>query len=390
MAYTEARCIVVCGHLCLDFIPGFPDAGEGKDWFRPGSLSLVEAPVMATGGAVSNVGLALHRLGLPVRLVAKIGNDPLGLIVLDRVSAMGRDLASGVTPVDGEVTSYSVVINPPGIDRIFFHCPGANDTFTDADVADSHMENASLFHFGYPPLMKQIWSDGGVRLHRLFSRAKSKGALTSLDMSLPDPSSPSGRIDWKAFLGRVLPAVDIFVPSVEELLFMTDKPAFARMSSTGGGDAVIRAVTFAELDRMAEPALSAGVSAILIKVGDRGAYLRTGSRGLPGISGWENRELYTPVFSVPRIGGTTGAGDSTIAGFLASVARGLSPEDALTMAVAVGGCCVEAPDATSGILPWEKTIDRVSQGWARAAVTVSEPGWRTTGSGLWHGPLDRG
>ncbi len=347
MTHTEARCIVVCGHLCLDFIPGFPDAGEGKDWFRPGSLSLVDAPVMATGGAVSNVGLALHRLGLPVRLVAKIGNDPLGRIVLDRVSAMGRDLASGVVPVDGEVTSYSVVINPPGIDRIFFHCPGANDTFTDTDVADSHMENASLFHFGYPPLMKQIWSDGGVRLQRLFVRAKSKGAMTSLDMSLPDPASPSGRIDWEAFLARVLPSVDIFVPSVEELMFMTDKPAFTRMSRSGGGDAVIRAVSLADLSRMAESALRTGVSAILIKMGDRGAYLRTGDRGLSGIAGWEHRELYSPVFSVPHVAGTTGAGDSTIAGFLASVTRRLPPEQAITMAVAVGGCCVEAPDATS-------------------------------------------
>jgi sugar/nucleoside kinase (ribokinase family) len=389
MTHTEARCIVVCGHLCLDFIPGFPDAGEGKDWFRPGSLSLVEAPVMATGGAVSNVGLALHRLGLPVRLVAKIGNDPLGRIVLERISSMGRDLVSGLTPIDGEVTSYSIVINPPRIDRIFLHCPGANDTFTDADVADSLLENASLFHFGYPPLMKQIWSDGGVRLQRLLARAKAKGATTSLDMSLPDPASPSGRIDWQAFLDRVLPSVDIFVPSVEELMFMTDRPTFTRMSRAGGGDAVIRAVTLADLSRMAESALGAGVSAILIKVGDRGAYLRTGDRGLPGCAGWERRELYTPVFSVPRVGGTTGAGDSTIAGFLASVSRGLPAEEAVTMAVAVGGCCVEAPDATSGIRSWDATEARVRQGWARAAVTVSEPGWRSAGAGLWRGPGDR-
>jgi sugar/nucleoside kinase (ribokinase family) len=388
MSHTE-RCIVVCGHLCLDFIPSFPDAGEGKDWFRPGSLSLVGAPVMATGGAVSNVGLALHRLGLPVRLVAKIGNDPLGRIVVDRVTAMGRGLAAGVTPVDGEVTSYSVVLNPPGVDRIFLHCPGANDTFTDSDVPDSVLSNATLFHFGYPPLMKQIWSDGGVRLQRLFARARATGALTSLDMSLPDPSSPSGRIDWKAFLGRVLPAVDIFVPSVEELLFMTDKAAFARMSGAGGGDAVIRAITFADLSRMAESALKAGVSVILIKMGDRGAYLRTGKRGLPGIAGWENRELYSPVFSVARVAGTTGAGDSTIAGFLASVARHLPPEEALTLAVAVGGCCVEAPDATSGIQPWEKTTERVRGGWKRAAVTVTEEGWHAAGNGLWRGPLDR-
>ena len=58
--------------------------------------------------------------------------------------------------------------------------------------------------------------------------------------------------------------------------------------------------------------------------------------------------MFTPVFSVPKVAGTTGAGDSTIAGFLASVFKGLEPSEALTMAVAVGGCCVEAPDADLG------------------------------------------
>ncbi|HEY9593314.1 MAG TPA: carbohydrate kinase family protein, partial [Spirochaetia bacterium] len=214
------------------------------------------------------------------------------------------------------------------------------------------------------------------------------GALTSLDMSLPDPSSPSGRIDWSAFLARVLPRVDLFVPSVEELLFMTDKEGFRRLSGVGGGDAVIRAVTFGELRAMADAALALGPKAILIKIGDRGAYLRTSAGGVSGLRGWESRELYTPVFSVPDVAGTTGAGDSTIAGFLASVTRGLAPEEALTMAVAVGGCCVEAPDATSGIRPWEKTVERVRSGWKRAPATVTESGWTSEASGLWRGPKD--
>ena len=169
---------------------------------------------------------------------------------------------------------------------------------------------------------------------------------------------------------------------------MTDKEGFRRLSGNGGGDAVIRAVTFAELRTMADAALALGPRAILIKIGDRGAYLRTGPRGMPDASGWENRELYTPVFSVPIVAGTTGAGDSTIAGFLASVTRGMPPEEALTMAVAVGGCCVEAPDATTGIRPWEKTAERVRSGWKRAAVTITEKGWQHDASGVWRGPRD--
>jgi sugar/nucleoside kinase (ribokinase family) len=187
----------------------------------------------------------------------------------------------------------------------------------------------------------------------------------------------------------VLPRVDVFVPSIEELLFMLDKPGFARLAGSGGGEEIIRQVTFPELARLAERAHAAGVSAVLIKLGDRGAYLHTSARGLAGAAGWASRELYTPVFSVPKIAGTAGSGDATIAGFLASVVRGLCAEEALTLAVAVGGCCVEAPDATSGIRSWDETLSRVKAGWERRSVELREPGWRPAAHGVWAGPKDR-
>lgn len=383
------RSIVVCGHLCLDIIPGFPAVTGVQDWFRAGGLSIVGAPVISTGGAVSNVGLALHRMGLPVLLAARIGDDSFGKLVLDRVTAAGVGLAQGIRLVEGEVTSYTVVLNPPGIDRVFFHCPGANDTFTDGDVADEALSQAAIVHFGYPPLMEKIWSDGGLTLERLLARARKQGALTSLDMSLPDPKSPSGKIDWKAFFARVLSRVDFFLPSIEELLYMSDRPTYERLSAQGGGEAIIKEVRFEDLGRLAESSLRQGASAILIKLGDRGVYLRTGPSAPGALERWAARELYTPVFSVPSPSGTAGAGDATIAGFLASVYRGLSPEDALTMAVAVGGSCVEAPDAVSGIRSWEGTVKRVRDGWPRALAEVQEPGWWRDGEDIWHGPADR-
>jgi sugar/nucleoside kinase (ribokinase family) len=159
-----------------------------------------------------------------------------------------------------------------------------------------------------------------------------------------------------------------------------------------------RRVTLAQCAALAEHALRRGVSVVLIKLGDRGAYLRTGRTTAPGLStgaggrsgGWKGRELHVPVFQAGMVAGTTGAGDATIAGFLASIAKGLAAEDALTMAVAVGACCVEATDATSGIRPWEATVERVKSGWRRAPSTVPEGGWSRGPDGTWHGPNDRG
>ena len=92
---------------------------------------------------------------------------------------------------------------------------------------------------------------------------------------------------------RVLPHVDIFVPSIEELLFMLDRPGFESLA----GPAAESDHPGRHLRASCAPggrAQAAGVSAILIKLGDRGAYLRTGARGLAGLTGWADRELYTP------------------------------------------------------------------------------------------------
>ncbi|MGN0961959.1 MAG: carbohydrate kinase family protein, partial [Clostridia bacterium] len=84
----------------------------------------------------------------------------------------------------------------------------------------------ALFHFGYPPLMARMYAEDGKELVQLFRRAKETGAATSLDMASVDPDSPEGHIDWKKILERVIPYVDFFVPSLEELCFMLDRSRY--------------------------------------------------------------------------------------------------------------------------------------------------------------------
>ncbi len=83
-------------------------------------------------------------------------------------------------------------------------------------------------------------------------------------------------------------------------------------------------------------------------------------------------------------GKDAGSGDSTIAGFLAGLLRGLSPEAAVTAAVAVGACNVEAADTLSGLRSWEETMARVAAGWERHPLEISAGGWRfEEGWGCW-------
>src|SRR5690606_31503773 len=106
-----------------------------------------------------------------------------GHAILGIVREHGGQLADGMIVSEGEASSYTIVISPPGIDRVFLHCPGANDTFAAGDVPEEALAEAGLFHFGYPPLMRSMYADGGTELAALLARAKQAGATVSLDLA---------------------------------------------------------------------------------------------------------------------------------------------------------------------------------------------------------------
>src|SRR5580658_9330324 len=93
--------IVVAGHACLDLIPALPTDLS----LRPNTLTRIGPAVVWPGGCVPNVGLALHRLGAAVRMIGKVGDDPLGRILLEQIRGYGGHLADGFTVGAGCATS---------------------------------------------------------------------------------------------------------------------------------------------------------------------------------------------------------------------------------------------------------------------------------------------
>lgn len=377
--------IIVAGHLCLDIIPDL-SVHPLQDMLVPGRLVQAGRAVIATGGAVSNTGLALYRLGVPVRLIGRIGDDWMGQAILGIYQSFSDHLAEDIKVVAGEQSSYSIVLSPAGTDRIFLHCPGANDTFHADDLDLSRLQSAKWFHFGYPPSMKGMYAEDGRELERVFLYAKEAGLTTTLDMSMPSPNSEASRADWRSILEHVLPKVDFFMPSLEELLFMLGIDPNVRI------DAKL-------LRECADEILSYGAAVALIKLGDQGLYMRTTSDSArlassgPGFAhaddaNWIGRELLAPCFRVD-VAGTTGAGDSTIAGFLAGMVRRRSPEEALIGAVGTGACCVESVDAVSGIPDYAELQRRIQSGWSSREVTIALDGWRRDDRlGIWLSPQD--
>jgi sugar/nucleoside kinase (ribokinase family) len=377
--------VLVAGHLCLDIFPdlsGVPD-GQFPQLFKPGRMVVTGPMTFATGGAASNTSLALARLGMPVRMVAKTGLDPFAEIVREIVRSHAPGLEQGILSVPDAATSYTVIISAPGIDRIFLHCTGANDTFVAGDVDFKTAGETSLFHFGYPPLLREFYRRGGRELTELFKQAQQAGLTTSLDLTLPDPANPAGQADWLGILGEALPYVDIFLPSLEEILFMLRRKTYDVLQEAAGSGSLLRLATPELLHSLSTQLLDMGVKIVGLKLGERGIYLRTAheaalagmGRGAPADpAAWADQTLWAPGFEVV-VAGTTGAGDSAIAGFISALLRGLGPRAALCASAAVGACNVEAADALSGLRPWEDTLARIASGWPQRSLNLSSTEW---------------
>ncbi len=359
--------VIVAGHISLDITPVFHNSGEQKfsALLRPGKLLRVGKAQISTGGAVSNTGLGLHALGADVLLMAKVGNDDFGLILKEKIRQSGCE--SSIPAVDGESTSYTVVIAPKGFDRFFIHDPGCNDTFCCGDVDFEQVSGASHFHFGYPTLMRRFYENNGEELVYLFRKVKGLSLTTSLDLTAVDPDSEAAGCDWERILASVLPYVDFFVPSIEELGYMLDRKLYDKWQERAGGDDVTSILSLSEdVEVLADRALSLGAKAVLLKCGATGMYLKTAPEHF--MEGWGGIACFQNSFVPDRVLSATGAGDTSIAAFIKAMLDGLRPEECLELAAATGASCVTAYDAVSGLLPFHVLREKIQSGWEQQNI----------------------
>lgn len=373
--------VILCGHICLDIIPRW--SGSGIEMLLPGHVLEMAGVDVSTGGSVANTGLALFQLGIQPTLVGKIGTDAFGKIILEILQKKNRQLTKTMIINDKDSTSYTIVLNPPDTDRIFLHYPGSNHTFQADEIPYADFEQALLFHFGYPPLMKKFYHNHGQELIRMLKRIRKMGLITSLDMAMPDPETPSGKIDWRRLMENVLPYVDIFVPSIDELLYMWNREDYYQWEN---GE---KKLTLPWLSTLSQELIECGTPIIMVKLGDKGLFLKTGllnnlfSLFPINQEQWSRRTLFSSCYKTEVVG-TTGAGDATIAGFLSQIMQDSSPEEAMNIATATGAYCVEARDATSGIKSIHEIRKRIQRGWAKQAPVLSTEGWKwSTEHQLW-------
>ena len=349
--------VTCAGHLCLDLTPALPETGKTaiEDILKPGTLLEVGPPKVTTGGSVSNTGLAFKVLGLRVAFMALVGRDTFGEIAVSLLTRYGS--SEGILRTDQASTSYSIVIAPPGIDRLFLHDPGANHFFCAEHIDYEIVGKSRLFHLGYPTVMRALYREQGAELVEIFRRVKELGVTTSLDLALADPRSEGGRTGWRAIFADLLPYVDLLLPSIEESFLCMYPEQYLSLRERVRVE-LIEHIASETFRKLGEEFLGFGCGVCMLKAGHQGIYLRTGGagrlaefgRGRPRDPGlWADRELWCPAFEVERITNATGAGDISIAGFLSGLLGGLSIERSLKLAAQAGYLNLQGSDSFSAL-----------------------------------------
>lgn len=375
------RRAMVAGTIALDIIPQFPpEAGRRDELLAEGKTIYIDDIALNLGGLVSNTGVAMARLGADVVLTSKVGDDPLGAVVRHLLEETGVACKLEISP--GRGTSTTIVTVPQGGDRVFWHRRGASQEYSFQDLDRETLAQSDLFHFGYPTGMRCMYIDGGENLKRLYRGVKDTGLTTSLDLSIPGLTSESGQADWKSILSGVLPLVDIFLPSLEETLFLFRREFYLDVLRRAGSDYAIDYIDLSVLQELGDEMLDLGAKVFGLKLGKKGMYLRTAGReafrefgalGGAVTPDWWDRELLEPPYQMERMCSTNGAGDTAIAGFLTGLMEGWGPEQCLKLASGAAAVRIESPLGASAIHGRGLILERIKEGWPKLNVENLDP-----------------
>ena len=362
--------VVVSGYTCVDMFPDFKSSQSQtslSDLLVPGKLTEINGINFVLGGVVPNTGLAIKKFNKKVFLNGLVGDDVIGKIAIEWFDKF--NLAEGVRTTDKAGTAFSIVIAPPGTDRIFLESPGCNQIFDSGFISFEAIAESRLFHFGYPPLLKQFFQNNGDQLVELFSKVQKMGVVTSLDFSLPDPESESGRVNWPEVMEKILPCTDIFAPSLEEALQIINPGKYTEILSSATRASVVDELILNAIRETGRKFIKSGVKILLIKAGHLGAYLLTSDVSSLNdkadmkldTKNWNHREIWCNAYKADpaKIKNTSGAGDTAVAAFLSAILQGEDPDSSVRYAAMAGRNNLYCKNVYDDLSDWEEMTEEI-------------------------------
>jgi ribokinase len=258
---------------------------------KPGETLHGERYLIGLGGKGANQAAAAARLGAATDFIGRVGRDHFGNTALELLQSFGADvrhvLNDSVHP-----TGIAIINVDRNGENFITVIAGANFAIDGSDIeaaADS-LERAQVLllqlEVPWPPMMLAA------------GRARARGAKIILDPA-PAPSD-AGKID--------LSRIDIITPNETETEILTG----------------IRPRDAATAADAASRLHAKGIPTVLIKLGDRGAYLSTGTDG-----------THIPPFKVKTVD-SVAAGDCFNGGLAYALSHGMGIAEAARFASACG------------------------------------------------------
>jgi sugar/nucleoside kinase (ribokinase family) len=303
---------IVCGSCVADIlvrpVPLEKPVGSGK-------LFAAEPIKVVTGGIVCNSGIALAKLGRKAAAMSYVGDDDWGPLLRRRLEAAGIDCSRLLVHPTAATSTTAVLIDPSG-ERSFAHCVGAPKLLDKSLLLDNLdlFARSRMMLIGYYSLMPNLDPD----LPEVFEAIRKSGCRTAMDSA-----GDGGTLQP---LDRILPHLDVYVPSYDEATRQTEETDPRRILD------VYRAC---------------GAPGMLgVKLGSKGALLS------PAAGEYVEIAAVAPPGPVVD---TTGAGDSFLAGLLTGLLQGFDAFRAGRLAAATGACCVTGYGATAGLRNYDQT-----------------------------------
>ena len=287
-----------------------------------GRLEDVDHFSFTTCGAELNVAIGMKRLGHEVSYMTKLGRDPFGKRITNRMEEIGIStghiLFSDERPT-GFMFKSMVAEGDPSI--FYFRRGSAASTLSAEDVAALDLSGCALVHMtGITPALSDSAREAVLALA---ARTRGSGVKLSFDPNLRLQLWPDTE-KMAECLNGIAEQADIFLPGVKEakILMGEDDP-----------------------EKIAAWYIARGTKTVVVKLGAKGAYYASAS----GESG------YVPGFHVDRIVDTVGAGDGFAAGVLTALLEDMPLAEAVRRGCAIGAIQLLSKGDNDGALPTRRS-----------------------------------
>ncbi|MBB5118687.1 ribokinase [Streptomyces eurocidicus] len=273
--------------------------------------------VESAGGKGANQAAAAARLGARTALLAKVGDDAFGELLLDGQRAAGTDVRHVRVEKGARTGTAMIVVGPDG-DNTIVVSPGANARLSPADVAEAREAVAAS---AVVSLQLEIPPE---TVRAAVAVARETGARVVLNPS-PAPSE---------LAPGLLAAADPLVVNEHEA---------RQLSGLAGGGPEDWARALRERGARSVVVTLGGDGALVLDAGPA-AGRTTASGAGPGAGPATDEAVRVPGVRVEAVD-TTGAGDAFTGALAARLARGASLAGAARYAVRVGAASVTRPGA---------------------------------------------